>query len=155
MPSKYVADNYPVAKFRFKVMAESTEIFCTEISGVDASVDTYEYREGSDMPWMRKCAGLKKFGNLTLKNAITNRNAMTLWDWWNIVYAAGEGGAEAKRQDLTITLLDNDNKERAKWEVESAFPSKYTGPDFNSSSSEAATESLELVHEGIKRVAAS
>ena len=93
MPSKYVADNYPVAKFRFKITAEGTEIYCTEISGVDASVDTYEYREGSDMPWLRKCAGLKKFGNLTLKNAITNRNAMTLWDWWNIVYAAGQGGA--------------------------------------------------------------
>ena len=51
--------------------------------------------------------------------------------------------------------MDNDNKVRAKWQVESAFPSKYTGPDFNSSSSEAATESLELVHEGIRRVAAS
>ncbi len=154
MPSKFVADNYPVAKFRFQIKAEEVEIFCTEISGVDASVDTYEYREGSDMPWMRKCAGLKKFGNLTLKNAITGRNAMTLWDWWNIVYANGAGGAEAQRKDLTITLMDNDNKVRAKWQVESAFPTKYTGPDFNSSSSEAATESLELVHEGIRRVQA-
>lgn len=155
MPTKYEPLNYPVGKFRFKILVEGTEFYCTEISGVDASVDTYEYREGSDMPWMRKCAGLKKFGNLTLKNAITGRNAMTLWDWWNIVYAGGEGGAEAKRQDLTITLLDNDNKERAKWQVVNAFPTKYTGPDFNSSSSEAATESLELVHEGIKRVAAA
>lgn len=153
MASNFESNKYPVGKFRFKIEADSNEIFCTEISGVDASVDTYEYREGSDMPWMRKCAGLKKFGNLTLKNAITDRNALTLWDWWNIVYDAGKGGAEAQRKDMTITLFDNDNKPRAKWQVANAFPSKYTGPDFNSSSSEAATESLELVHEGIRRIA--
>ncbi len=152
MATKYVEANYPVGKFRFKVMAEGVEIFCTEVSGIDASVDTFEYREGSDMPWQRKCAGLKKFGNLTLKNALTTRNAMTLWDWWNIVYGGGEGGNEAERRDLEISLYDNNNTERAKWSVESAFPTKYTGPDLNSGSSEAATESLELIHEGIKRV---
>lgn len=153
MPAKYETDKYPVGKFRFKVDAEGTEVFCTEVSGVDASVDTYEYREGSDQPWLRKCAGLMKFGNLTLKNAITARNKADLWDWWNVVYGGGATAAEAQRKDVVITLMDNDGKERVKWTVSNAFPSKYTGPDFNSTSSEAATESLELIHEGIKREA--
>lgn len=39
----------------------------------------------------------------------------------------------------------------ASWRVINAWPVKYTGPDFNATSSEVAVETLEVAHEGMTR----
>ena len=43
------------------------------------------------------------------------------------------------------------SQEIAKWTVISAWPTKYTAPDFNATSNEVAVETLELAHEGVTR----
>lgn len=144
--ANYTADMYPVSKFRFKVECDGLTEYFSEVSGFDASIDSYEYREGNQKTTPIKVMGLRKYSNITLKRAVSPANATQLWDWWTIV-----DGKEAERRDITVTLLDNDNKEAAQWTIESAFPIKYTAPDFNATSSEAAIESIELVHEGLKR----
>ena len=53
---------------------------------------------------------------------------------------------------MTITLLDDEMKEVACWQLEKAFPAKYSAPDFNATSNEIAIESLELVCEGVTRI---
>ncbi len=144
--ANYVADNYPVSKFRFKVECNGLTEFFSEVSGLDANVDSYEYREGNQKTTPLKVMGLRKYSNITLKRAVSVANATQLWDWWTIA-----DGAEVQREDITITLLDNNGDDAAQWTIESAFPIKYTAPDFNATASEAAMESLELVHEGLKR----
>jgi phage tail-like protein len=41
---------------------------------------------------------------------------------------------------------------QARWEIVNAYPCKYVGPTFSAATGEMANETLELVHEGIKRV---
>ena len=47
--------------------------------------------------------------------------------------------------------MDDEMKEVASWQLEKAWPTKYSAPDFNATSDEVAIESLELVCEGITR----
>lgn len=53
---------------------------------------------------------------------------------------------------MVITLMGDEMKEVASWQLEKAWPTKYTAPDFNATSNEVAIESLELVCEGIDRI---
>lgn len=55
------------------------------------------------------------------------------------------------RKTVVITLVDDEGKDSASWQLKKAWPTKYTAPDFNSTSKEVAIESLELVCEGITR----
>ena len=118
----------------------------TEVTGFDASVDVIEYREGNERPTPRKVQGLRKFGNITLKTGLIDTHA--LYDWLN---PANEKAA-IPRNDVVITLLAEDmTTPIATWQIEAAWPTKYTGPDLNATSSEVAFESIELAHEGLKR----
>lgn len=52
---------------------------------------------------------------------------------------------------LKYSNVDDEGKDSASWQLEKAWPTKYTAPDFNATSNEVAIESLELVCEGITR----
>lgn len=56
------------------------------------------------------------------------------------------------RKMVAITLMDDEIKEVASWQLEKAWPTKYAAPDFNATSNEVAIESLKLVCEGISRI---
>ena len=57
-----------------------------------------------------------------------------------------------ENKNVTITLFDDDGSTAlAVWTLTNAWPSKYTAPDFNASSSEIAFESVELVYESMTR----
>ena len=56
------------------------------------------------------------------------------------------------RKNGSIVLLDRRSNEVARWNFTRAWPSKYTGPAFNAEASDVAIETLELVHEGVRRV---
>ena len=61
----------------------------------------------------------------------------------------------AQRENLVVNdipLFDDDGSTAlAVWTLVNAWPSKYTAPDFNASSSEIAFESVELVYESMTR----
>lgn len=137
---------YPQAKFRYTVEIDGLEAGgFSEVSGFDASIDVIEYREGDMVQTPMKLPGLKKYGNITLKQGVTD--STVLYDW---IYAGVEGDVE--RKTLTITLLDATGAAAASWQVINAWPVKYTAPDFNATSSEVAIETLEIAHEGMTRV---
>lgn len=115
------------------------------MTGFDASIDVIEYREGDMTQTPIKVPGLKKYGNITLKQGLVD--SMVLYEWMT---AGLEGDVE--RKTLTITLLDIAGSPAASWQIINAWPVKYTAPDFNATSSEVAIESLEIAHEGMTRV---
>ena len=137
---------YPYGKFRYKVEIDGLEAGgFSEVSGFDASIDVIEYREGDMVQTPMKIPGLKKYGNITLKQGLTT--SKVLYDW----IIAGVNGA-VDRKTITITLLDDEEAPAASWQVINAWPTKYTAPDFNATSSEVAIETLEIAHEGMTRV---
>ncbi len=113
-----------------------------ECSGLDSSQDPVEYREGNETLTVRKLPGLVKYANITLKWGITDD--AQLWDWRT---KAVEGKIE--RKNISIVLLDDTSEEQVRWNLREAWPTKWTGPDFNATGTDVAIESLEIAHEGI------
>ncbi len=137
---------YPHGKFRYKVEIDGLEAGgFSEASGFDASIDVIEYREGDMVQTPMKVPGLKKYGNITLKQGVAD--SMVMYEW---MIAGVEG--EVERKTITITILDETETAAASWQVINAWPTKYTAPDFNATSSEIAIESVEIAHEGMTRV---
>lgn len=138
--------SYQHGRFRFSVEIDGLEAGgFSEVTGFDASIDVMEYREGDMVQTPMKMPGLKKYSNITLKKGLADTTV--LYDW---ITAGIEG--EVERKTLTITLLDQTESPVASWQVINAWPVKYTGPDFNATSSEVAIETLEVAHEGMTRV---
>ncbi len=138
---------YPNAKFRYKVEIDGIQAGgFSEVTGSDITIEPIEYREGdmtAETPM--KVAGLKKYGNITLKKGIADSKA--LYEW----LASGIQGA-VQRKTVTITLLNDTQAAAASWQAINAWPTKYTAPDFNATASEIAIETLEIAHEGLTRV---
>jgi phage tail-like protein len=111
-----------------------------ECSGVDTSTDPIDYREGTDPNHVRKLTGLNKFTAITLKRGITDSSE--LWQWRLTVMQGA-----AQRRNGSIVLLDDTGTERLRWNFFQAWPSKWTGPSFNSTGNTVAVETLELTHE--------
>ncbi|MCI8494598.1 MAG: phage tail protein [Dorea sp.] len=136
----------PYGKFRYKVEIDGLEAGgFSEASGFDASIDVIEYREGDMVQTPMKLPGLKKYGNITLKQGVAD--SMVMYEW---MIAGVEG--EVERKTITITILDETETATASWQVINAWPAKYTAPDFNATASEVAIETLEIAHEGMTRV---
>ncbi len=138
---------YPNPKFRYKVEIDGIEAGgFTEVTGNDITIEAIEYREGdmtAETPM--KVPGLKKYGNLTLKQGLAD--SKVLYDW----LASGLQGA-VERKTVTITLNNDSQAAAASWQVINAWPTKYTAPDLNATASEIAIETLEIAHEGLTRV---
>ena len=137
---------YPFKKYNYEVTIDGKKVGgFSEVSAPDISSDPIEYREGSfAVNTVRKQPGLVKYGNITLKWGLTD--SMELYNWMKEV----EGGT-INRKTVVISLLDDTHAEVAKWTAISAWPTKYTAPDFNATSNEVAVETLELAHEGVTR----
>jgi len=137
---------YPHGKYRFRLEIDGLEAGgFSEVSGFDANIDVIEYREGDMVQTPMKLPGLKKYGNITLKQGLTD--SIVLYEW---IITGVDGPVD--RKTVTITALDEAGEPAASWQVINAWPMKYTAPDFNATSSEVAIEVLELAHEGMTRV---
>lgn len=138
----------PYRQFRFRVEIDGiTQAGFSECTFGDTTTDPVEYREGDELPIMRKLSGLTKFGNITLKWGITD--SMDIYNWRQQII---DTGAEGARKNMSIILIDEAGADKARWDVVRAWPSKYDPPDFSGKGNEVAIETLEIVHEGFKRV---
>jgi len=138
----------PYRGFRFKVQIDGiTKAGFREVSGLDAGTDPVDYRDGDEATRLRKLAGLQKFSNITLKRGITEDQ--DLWKWRSMVM---DGKIKDARKNGQIILLDDEGKEAAEWTFTDGWPTKWTGPGFNATANEVAIDTLEITHEGLKRV---
>lgn len=113
-----------------------------EASGLDATLEVEDYREGGLNDRVRKFPTRLTWSNVVLKSGIGIGDG--LWNWHDD-YAQGKG----KRRDL-IVVLENDLHIPLKmWTITRGLPIRYIGPQFNARASEVAIETLEIVHEGI------
>lgn len=114
-----------------------------ECSGLDASSDPIDYREGTEGPTARKLPGLVKYSNITLKWGMTDDHE--LWDWRKKAMTG-----KIERKNGSIVLLDDTGTEKMRWNFREAWPTKWSGPSFNATGNEVAIETLEIVHEGLE-----
>lgn len=135
----------PYRGFNFLVEIDGiTQAGFQEVGGLDSSTDPVDYREGTDPNHVRKLTGLNKFSPISLKRGITDSDE--LWKWRDSAVAG-----KPERKNGSIVLLDETGAEKLRWNFSNAWPSKWTGPSFNSTSTAVAIESLEITHEEIKK----
>lgn len=135
----------PFRGFNFLVEIDGiTQAGFQEVSGLDSSTDAVDYREGNDPNHVRKLTGLNKFTPITLKRGVTDSDE--LWKWRDSAV-----GGKPERKNGSIVLLDETGAEKLRWNFSNAWPSKWTGPSFNSTSTAVAIETLEITHEELKR----
>lgn len=139
----------PFRNFRFRVEIDGiTTAAFSEATVPDTTVDAVEYREGTDATHQRKLSGLTKYGNVTLKKGITD--SLDLYQWHTSVVASGALGA---RKNVSLILVDEEGNDKARWDIVEAWPTKYDPSDFSAKGNEVMIETLELVNEGVSRVA--
>jgi phage tail-like protein len=114
-----------------------------ECSGLAASVDVIEYREGGDKQSVaRKLPGRARFTNITLKRGITtNRD---LWQWFKDIL-----NGVVDRRNVAVVLLDSQQQPVVRWNLTNAWPAKWEGPLLKGKGTDVAIETLELAHEGL------
>jgi len=147
---------YPLTKMNFLVTVagiDGTAAF-TEASGVEASVETIEFRQGNANSMAPvKIPGLVKHGNVTLKMGYTSDNKFKEW----IQKCVSETRKEMPRANVSIELIDINGGTPSSvvtsitngkiWVLKNAWVAKYSAPDLNSTANEVAIESLDLAYE--------
>jgi phage tail-like protein len=147
-----MARNDPLRNFRYRLEIDSiTQAGFSEVMIAETTIDAVDYREGIDPPHVRKLSGLTKYGNITLKWGLTvGGAALDLFKWHADVSA---GQVKDKRKKVVIVLQDEAGGDAARYVVSEAWPVKYDPSDLNAKGNEVFIELLELVNEGIERVA--
>jgi phage tail-like protein len=56
-----------------------------------------------------------------------------------------------ERKNGSIVLLDDAGQEKIRWNFVNAWPTKWTGPAFNSTSNAVAMEALDIAHEEVRK----
>jgi phage tail-like protein len=138
----------PLPKFMFLVEIEGiNRAGFMSVSGLGDETEVRDYREGGDQSSVRKLAGLNSYSPIVLEMGSTFDTA--LWDWRQKVKREG---AQGNRKSISIIQQDEKREEVKRWQVFDAWPSKFTGPELDASSSDNAVESVEIQHEGLDLV---
>lgn len=140
----------PLASYSFCLEIDGiASAFFKEGSGFDSSVEVIEHREngpgGKEI--IRKLQGRAKWSDITLKRGTTDD--LGLWNWHKQVLDGDIAGA---RKNGSIVIYDTMYKEVARFNFTNGWPSKWKGPDLNSTNNQVATEEMTIAHEGLKRV---
>lgn len=134
----------PYGAFRFQLQIEqSTSAGFHEVGGIRVEKETEVISEGGVNNGGRTLPRGTKYSDVTLKRGYIDDS---LWTWHQQVVAG-----KFKRKTCTIILLDDTGSAVARWSLVDAFPTIWEGPTFNAQSSDVATETLTLAHEGLTR----
>ncbi len=139
----------PYRNYRFRVEIDGVQTASFSDATIPASnTAPIDYREGTDATHVRKLSGLNNFGNLTLKKGITS--SMELHNWHKTVM---QNGAVAARKNISLILIDEQGNDKARWDIVEAWPIKYEAAGFSAKGNDVLVETIEIVNEGIARVA--
>ena len=139
-------DPYGNAKFLIEidgiVQGDFVEAIIPEVV-----TNVIEYRTGNEFIRVRKLPGLTEDSNLILIGGIIE--SMELYNWYKLVR---QGKMKSARKNVAITLLDEERNSGARWEVENAWPCKYSISPFYAQGRNIVVESFEITFEAMKRV---
>lgn len=149
MAKKSGRESDPLTGFTFRLEIEGKlSGYFTEVSGLGSEHEVIEHKvvDEKGHETIFKIPGRLKWGDITLKRGITDK--MDVWEWRQKVI---DGKLKDARTNCSIIMMDRNYEDVARWDFESAWPSKVTGPSLKADSNELGVEELVLVHEGIAR----
>ena len=142
-----MARDDPFRNFKFRVEIDGiAEAAFSEVAIGETTTEAIDYRDGTEPPHVRKLPGMVKYGNITLKRGVTD--SQVIYQWHKDIL---DGKIGDKRKSVTIVVIDEAGKDKARFVVSECWPTKYDPSDLNGKGNEVFIELLELVNEGIER----
>lgn len=123
-------------------IAPAPESGFSECSGLEATMQVEEYREGGRNTGVLKFPGHVSHASIRLKRGATS--SRDLWDWHES-FLRGRG----KRRDGIIQLHNDTGDVVRSWRFQRGLPVKWVGPMLVANQGAVAIEELEIAHEGL------
>lgn len=140
----------PYRGFRFRIEIAGIQIAAfAEATIPDITIDSVDYREGTDPIYKRPLSGLSSYGRLSLKKGLTD--SLDLYEWQQLILKQGSDG-KGSQKNVSLILMGTDGSDKSRWNVISAWPTKYETAGLNASSSDVVVETLELAMDYMVRV---
>ncbi|HMA38105.1 MAG TPA: phage tail protein [Chloroflexia bacterium] len=139
----------PLTTFQFYVQIDGlTEAVFTELAGLEVTTEVTDQPEGGENTHVHRLLGRTKVGDITLKNGVTT--SKQLWNWYkSVIQGPPWTGSFSGRKHISIIMVDQQGREAQRWNLQYAIPIKWTGPQFNTSGSTTAVQSLTFTHKGL------
>lgn len=119
-----------------------------EVSGLELEIEVESVTEGGENGFVHKLPGRMSWPNLHFKRGVTRND--TLFSW--VQKSSGDGfvkaGNKLVRSTAAVTLVSPTGTRLRTWELDAAFPVRWSGPSFAASSDDVAMEELEIAHHG-------
>lgn len=142
-PGKVINPHY---NFNFLVELDGiSQASFRECSGLDATTEVIEHRQGGDNVTVYKLPGKTTYSNIMLKWGSTD--SAELWEWRRSVI---EGRVDRKNGSIVIYDLAN-HTEVQRWNFVKAWPTKWEGAALDAMGNEVWLQTLEIAHEGLHR----
>ncbi len=119
----------------------------SEVSGLSVEIKVETIDEGGQNEFSHKVPGRMQWPNLVLKAGVTSNSA--LFDWFRRSSGTGLEDGYLERHTVGLSLVDGAGETVRIWELDGAFPVKWSGPQFAAGSREVAMETLEIAHHGL------
>jgi phage tail-like protein len=138
----------PVIQARYKVDFPKLSGVFTKISVSSASVSAvqYQYTGADGQPNSSFQPGLRTLPTVTLERGMTSD--LSAWTWHQEVL---QGKISTARVNGTISILDNEGKPAASFNIMNAWPTKVDMPPLMASGGAIGTEVIQLTCEGFER----
>lgn len=147
-----IQDGDPLLAYQFSLQLIGgpvlpSAIFFRQISGISVEYGVAEHKTitESGIPLIQKIPARPTYTPITLKRGIASD--LSLWSWHQMV--ADEKTAGLARADVQIIMYNRMYIPVLQWTLIRAWPSRISGPEFQTDSTDVAMEELTLVHEGI------
>ncbi len=140
----------PLVAFKFGLEIEGKMSgFFTTVSGIGSESEVVEHKISNPETGetiIQKIPGRLAWTDVSLKRGVTS--SIDVWEWRQAVV---EGKIDDARTNCSIVAYNQANEEIARWNLESAWPSKVTGPEMDAGSQDYMVEEITIVHEGMVR----
>jgi phage tail-like protein len=120
------------------------------VGGLQSSMEKIEYKQSTAEGKMevRFHPGALKWEPIKLERYYDGTTA--LYDWY---YGKVQSfNPESDKRTGSIKGIDKTGAVTMQWDFEAAWPMSYSGPELSVDSNEIVTESVEIAHEGIRKV---
>ncbi|MBC7315126.1 MAG: phage tail protein, partial [Chloroflexi bacterium] len=118
--------------------------YFTECTLPTLEVEVEEEMEGGYNTGTHLLPGRVRRGSLTLKRGLARSSALLAW-----YLSVMQGQITKAQRQVSVILLDENGAPILRWDLQNAYPTKWTGPTLNTSRSDAAIETLELAFESV------
>ncbi|MEH2118620.1 phage tail protein [Nostoc sp.] len=148
-----------LTKYRFFVGLNlgwnDSDTYFLECQGFTRTQDVIEICEVTSQKWgdaskgkpvITKLPGNAKSGNIILRKGLT-----TYASWWKWFEEVETGKWKEQRKNIYLSIYNQEGKERARFELNGAWPTSYKISDFDATSHEIEIEEIEIAFEEFKR----